>query len=150
MIGLATLLGTVVSGVTGYFSTKQENKAKKQQRDDAVEDAKVQAKIAMLSNEQTHDIDLDLISVKERGWKDDVITYALLSPIMILMFNPICAVWFGYDPRVINDAMKEGFVALESMPTYMYGGLAIVMADVFGMRSLIKDFAKNKFGNKLL
>ena len=150
MIGLSALISPLVSGVTNYFTNRQTIKAKKQERDDIVEDAKVQAKIAMLSNEQTHDIDLDLISVKERGWKDDVITYALLSPILILMFNPICALWFGYDPEVINGAMKEGFKALEEMPSYMYAGLGIVFADVFGLRSMLKDFFKSKFGNKLL
>jgi hypothetical protein len=144
------IFGTIFSGVTNYFTTKQEIKAKKQERDDIVEDAKVQAKLALLSNEQTHDIDLDLISVQERGWKDDIITYVLLSPVVILMFNPVCAIWFDYDPALINQAMQEGFNALEAMPPFMYAGIGIVFADVFGLRSLVKDFAKSKFGNKLL
>jgi len=150
MIGLSALISPLVSGVTNYFTNRQTIKAKKQERDDIVEDAKVQAKIAMLSNEQTHDIDLDLISVKERGWKDDVITYVLLSPVIITMFNPICAIWFGYNPDVVNNAIKDGFTALEEMPQWMYVGLGVVFADVFGLRSMLKDFAKSKFGNKLL
>jgi hypothetical protein len=148
MLGLSTLLSPVVTGITNYFTNRQNIKAKEQEREDAVADAKVQAKIALLSNEQTHDINLDLISVKERGWKDDIITYVLLSPVIILMFNPVCALWFGYDPEVINIAMQDGFKALEDMPEYMYVGLGIVFADIFGLRSMVKNFTSSTFTKK--
>ena len=91
-MGWMSIFSSLLSPVTEYVKGSQKLKAVALDNKIKLSQADTAARIALLSNDQTHDINLDLLTVKERGLKDDVITYVLLSPFFILMFNPLLAI----------------------------------------------------------
>lgn len=125
-------------GITNYFKVKQENKVKLAQKEMDLKVAKVSSQINRVEKQQDTDNSIDLYTIKDRGIKDDIITYTIISPFVILLLNPIGAIIFGYDPQVITVAMAEGFIALEGIPENMWYGLLIVLSDVFGLRSFMR------------
>lgn len=135
---LLSLGDKIFGGVTNYFKVKQEHKVKLEQKDMDLKVAKVTSQISMIEKQQDTDNSIDLYTIKDRGIKDDIITYTIISPFVILLLNPIGAIIFGYDPQVITIAMIGGFTALESIPENMWYGLLIVLSDVFGLRSFMR------------
>lgn len=132
------ILDKIFGGVTSYFSDKQKHAQKLEEKKADLEVAKISAEISRVDKQQDSDNYIDRITISERGWKDDIITYTLVSPFIILMFNPLLALIFNYDPVVITEAMKAGFTAMEDIPEPLWYGLLIVMSDVFGLRSFLR------------
>jgi hypothetical protein len=132
------IVGKLFGGVTSYFTSKLEHKQKIKQKQLDLEVAKITSEINRVEKQQDSDNDIDRITIGERGWKDDIITYTLISPFIILMFNPLLALIFNYDPLLITTAMKDGFDAMNDIPEPLWYGLLIVFSDVFGLRSFMR------------
>lgn len=113
---------------TDYF--KNEIKLKEE---------KVLAKVRYVQKQQDADNQIDMITLMDRGWKDDLITYTLLSIVIITVFNPLASILFGYDPSIITLNLAEGFENLENLPEEIWWGMLIVLADVFGLRTFLRD-----------
>ena len=147
-MGWFSILSSLISPVTEYVKGNQKLKAATLDNKIKLSQAETLAKIQLLSNEATHDVNLDMITVKDRGIKDDAITYILLLPFLILMFNPLAAIIFSYEASTVTFAMKEGFTALENMPEFLQYGMLIVMADVFGLRGMLRKILDKAVGFK--
>ena len=126
MIGLA-LIGKLVGGVAGYFKDKQQIKAKRQERQDALEKAVTDAQTKRIEQGDASAADLDAISLKNRGWKDDYLIVLTTVP-LILAFIP------DFAPYV-----AAGFDALkQNVPEYYWYALAMVYIDTFGFRRMLR------------
>ena len=130
-------------GVTDYFTNKLEHKQKIEQKKMDLEVTEINSKINRIEKQQDSDNTIDRITIGERGWKDDIITYTLISPFIILMFNPSVSLLFNYDPLLITTAMKDGFDAMKDIPDPLWYGLLIVFSDVFGLRSFMRTVFTN-------
>lgn len=122
------LLDKLFGGVTDYFKNIQKLK-----------EVKLDAEIKRVQTQSEQDNNIDLITLRDRGIKDDLITYTLLAIIVITVFNPLMSVYFDYDPLIISDNLAIGFDNLAKLPEYIWWGMLIVMADVFGLRSLLRE-----------
>lgn len=83
--------------------------------------------------------DLDMVSIKERGIKDEFILLVVFVPLM-LSFLP------DYAPYV-----EAGFTALKAVPEYYWYVVAAVVIDTFGFRSMVRyllEFFSFKFKGK--
>ncbi|CAK1801441.1 conserved hypothetical protein [Vibrio crassostreae] len=123
MIGLITSLFT--EGV-GYFKQKQEAKHKAQERDDKLEQAKLDAQIKRLQSGDESAAKLDELSIKQRGWKDEYLLILTTLPLG-LSFIP--------DWTHIVDA---GFAALDGVPEYYWYALGMIYVDTFGFRRMVR------------
>lgn len=133
------ILDKVFGGVTDYFATKQVHIQKLEEKKMDLEVAKVTSQITMVEKQQDTDNSIDMYTIKDRGWKDDIITYTVVSPFIILLFNPLLSMLFGYDYNSVVVAMSAGFKALEDIPEPMWYGLLIVMSDTFGLRIVLRQ-----------
>lgn len=122
------LLDKVFGGVTDYFKNKQKLK-------EVVLQGEIKRAQSIMENDQS----IDMLTIKDRGWKDDVITYVLVSIIAITIFNPLLSILFEYDATVVSDGLALGFTNLGLLPEEIWWGFAIVLMDVFGLRSLLRD-----------
>jgi hypothetical protein len=125
--------------VTDYFKVKQQHTQVLEQKKMELEVAKVTSEISMVEKQQDSDNSIDRITIADRGWKDDIITYVLISPFMVLLLNPLTALMFNYDSLLVSSAMLQGFEALEKIPSPMWYGLLIVFSDVYGLRSFMRS-----------
>lgn len=123
MIGLITSLFT--EGV-GYFKRKQEAKYKAQERDDKLEQAKIDARIKRLETGDETASKLDELSIKQRGWKDEYLLILTTIPLG-MSFIP------DYAPVV-----QMGFTALEKTPEYYWYALGMIYIDTFGFRRMVR------------
>ncbi|PMI40724.1 hypothetical protein BCU46_04815 [Enterovibrio norvegicus] len=135
---ISAIANLITGGIDAY---KQHgiNKANKLKRQDDMEQARHDAKLGRLKNGDEKAADLDMVSIKERGLKDEFIMLVVFVPLM-LSFIP------DYAPYV--DA---GFAALKSVPEYYWYVVAAVVIDTFGFRSMVRyllEFFAFKFKGK--
>lgn len=101
--------------------------------------AKVQAEIERIQAGEQHAADLDLASIKSRGLKDDIFFLLLLAPV-VMTFIP-----------ETRDYAAHGFVALEDMPEWYIGCIALLFVDTFGfrrmLRGVIEAWASKRIGD---
>ena len=132
------ILDKLFGGITTYFSDKQKHKQRLEEKKADLEVAKVSSEISRVEKQQDSDNSIDRMTIQERGWKDDIITYTLVSPFIILMFNPLLSLLFSYDPVVVTQAMSDGFNAMNNIPEPLWYGLLIVFSDVYGLRTFMR------------
>ncbi|GAB2650576.1 hypothetical protein [Vibrio panuliri] len=124
------MIGALLQGVSliaGYFKNKQRIKAKRQERQDQLEQAVTDAQTKRIEQGDASAADLDAISLKGRGWKDEYLLVLTTAP-LILTFIP------DFAPYV-----AEGFAALkENVPEYFWYALAMVYIDTFGFRRMLR------------
>ncbi|MFL7011905.1 hypothetical protein [Enterovibrio norvegicus] len=135
---ISAIANLITGGIDAY---KQHgiNKANKLKRQDDMEQARHDAKVSRLASGDEKAADLDMVSIKERGLKDEFIMLVVFVPLM-LSFIP------DYAPYV--DA---GFAALKSVPEYYWYVVAAVVIDTFGFRSMMRyllEFFAFKFKGK--
>jgi hypothetical protein len=101
---------------------KHEGKLTKIEAQAEIEKARAQGAIQRLAERQRADIDWELMSIKNSGWKDEYLT-VLITASLVLVFLP----WT--QPYVI-----DGFRALEATPFWYQMAILIVIGSAFGVR----------------
>ena len=136
---IASLSGSIVGGISSYFNKKQEIKAKKEERQDRIEEAKVNAQIKQIEKESEQDYNLDKIAMQnmENSWKDEVILIIFLIPLVM-----------SFIPSVQGYVIK-GFDALNNTPDWYQALLIGMIVVIYGMRGMLTKFMQiliNKWG----
>ncbi|MGF1732282.1 hypothetical protein [Photobacterium kasasachensis] len=123
MIGLIT---TLVSGGIGLFRQRQDRRAKEQERQDRISEAKTTSTIRRIEQGDTNAAKLDELSIAQRGWKDEYLLVITTVP-LVLSFVPDYAQYVAL-----------GFEALNTIPEYYWYGLGMVYIDTFGFRRMVR------------
>ncbi|WFB47848.1 hypothetical protein [Vibrio coralliilyticus] len=136
MIG--ALFNLVTGGIDAY---KQHgiNKANALKRKDEIDQERHSAKVKRLQSGDEKAANLDEVSIRERGLKDEFIMLVVFIP-LILSFIPDYA---GY--------VQDGFKALEFVPEYYWYIVGAVVIDTFGFRSMVRyllEFFSFRFRGK--
>lgn len=132
------ILDKLFGGVTDYFKNQQR-----------IKEVEITAKLKRAQTIMENDQSIDMLTIKDRGWKDDIITYVLVGIVAVTVFNPLLSVVLEYDPAVVSDGLAQGFTNLRLLPEEIWWGFAIVLMDVFGLRSLLRDGIAVFLNNKI-
>jgi len=141
MVGLIAkvLTGGVIQGVKDWVMSEETRKAKREESEDRIQEAKVVAQITRIADGDTQAATMDALSVAQRGWKDEYLLLLATLP-MIASFIP---------PLV--PAMEEGFLVLGTLPQWYMYVLIGVYIDTFGFRRILRNvleaFLNKRFGN---
>ncbi len=133
------MIGLVASLVTGGIDAYKQhgkNKAEQLKRKDEMEQEKHNAQVKRLQSGETRAANLDELSIKNRGWKDEFILLVVFIP-LILSFIPDYAQY-----------VKSGFEALKGIPDYYWYVVFAVVIDTLGMRAMVRyllEFFSHKF-----
>ena len=139
MIGLVKGLFALASGGIDAYRQHNQNEANKLKRRDEIEQEQHNAKVKRLQSGDEHAASLDMVSLKERGLKDEFILLIVFIP-LILSFFPNYA-----------ETVRAGFEALQNVPEYYWYVVAAVVIDTFGFRSMVRyllEFFSFKFRGK--
>ena len=122
---ISAITNLITGGIDAY---KQHgiNKANKLKRQDDMEQARHDAKVSRLKNGDEKAADLDMVSIKERGLKDEFIMLVVFVPLMV-SFIP------DYAPYV-----NAGLLALKGVPEYYWYVVAALVIYTFGFRSMVR------------
>lgn len=136
------MIGAIANLITGGIDAYKQhgiNKANQLKRQDEMEQAKHDSNVKRLQSGEEKAADLDMVSIKERGLKDEFIMLIVFIP-LILSFFPDYA-----------STVKAGFEALQNVPEYYWYIVAAVVIDTFGFRSMVRyllEFFSHKFRGK--
>jgi hypothetical protein len=126
MIQVLALGTTLLKGAIGYFTEKQKMKAVETQGALAIAKATNLAKIDRIQAGDLSATDLDSLSVKDRGYKDDYLLFVGTVP-LILVFIPY------FVPHI-----TEGFKVLATLPEWYRWVVLGVYIDTFGFRRILR------------
>ncbi len=136
------MIGAIANLITGGIDAYKQhgiNKAAELKRKDEIEQAKHEAKVNRLAKGEEKAADLDELSIKDRGWKDEFILLVVFIP-LLLSFLPDYA-----------QTVAAGFEALQAIPDYYWYVVAAVVIDTLGMRAMLRyllEFFSHKFRGK--
>ncbi|MCO7226000.1 hypothetical protein [Pleionea sp. CnH1-48] len=134
---LFEVLKLAVGPLTSWLTHKKEIKKIKTETQLAVLRAESQSKIRRAENQEAADINLDLVALKTRGWKDEYLLVIGTVP-LVLSFIP------DMQPYV-----KEGFKALAETPEWYWYLLAGLFIDTLGFRSLLRGIIDSTLQKRL-
>ena len=121
-------LGTIISGVTTYFTNRQEMSKEKQKSKLELLKAETNAKIKRLETQKEQDYSLDKIAMQDmkNSYLDEVLLIAFLYP-------------------VFQSYSNSGFSGLDNVPVW-YLSLVVGMVVVkYGMRGMLRDYMGGKY-----
>ncbi len=136
------MIGAIAKLITGGIDAYKQhgiNKANALKRQDEIEQERHRAQVKRLQSGDEQAADLDRVSLKDRGLKDEFILLVVFVP-LILSFIPDYA-----------EYVQEGFKALEFVPEYYWYIVGAVVIDTFGFRSMVRyllEFFSFKFRGK--
>ncbi|CAH7102452.1 conserved hypothetical protein [Vibrio chagasii] len=136
------MIGAIANLITGGIDAYKQhgiNKANALKRQDEIEQERHRAQVKRLQSGDEKAADLDRVSLKDRGLKDEFILLVVFVP-LILPFIPDYA-----------EYVQEGFKALEFVPEYYWYIVGAVVIDTFGFRSMVRyllEFFSFKFRGK--
>jgi len=122
------ILGGLISPLTGLISNYQTNKAKKQERKDRLEEAKVQGEIDRINKVTSGEIDYDVEAQRqmEKSWKDEYLVLLLSMP------------FIGSFLPQVQDYVIVGWGYLAKAPEwYQWCFMGVIIA-TFGLRTMAK------------
>ena len=107
------IISTLISGVTGYFTKKQDNKA-------AIKSAS--AKLAQTVEGGRQELKLTdaeweslAVQTQKDSWKDEYVTLIITAPILMILLGSLSAsLGFDHGPLVLEGALA-GIVALKAL-----------------------------------
>lgn len=126
------IIGAVVSGISGWFSKRQEIKQEKQvlasavdARKDELKKLSLESKLKGVSEASESDMKMDQEANERISWGDDLTLILALLPCVLAFF-----------PSQLPSVMA-GFAALEAMPMWYKYALGMILASVWGYRRLV-------------
>ncbi len=127
---IATLTGQTVEAVLEYKNTKRKLKAEIELEKLRGKAAYEAAKTMRAEASEGRDHEWELESIRNSGWKDEWVLIILSIP-MILVFIPYT-----------QQAVFDGFVALDSTPLWYRTIVASIYLATFGLRLWRRDVSK--------
>lgn len=143
---LTTLLGfipSLISATSDHLKTKAELRKVQATGEIKLAEAEINAKIARAQANDAADNDLDSISLKDRGYKDDYLLFLTTSPLVLLFLSPLLSINSVVE---LQAAVLSGFAALEKTPEYYWWALGIIYIDTFGFRRFFRQLIEKRFG----
>lgn len=113
---------SIFKGISEYFSRKHELRMKKLDLKARVQEAKALAEINYQQRKLEGEINWELESIKNSGWKDE------FNTIMIWVIVVSC-----FIPELQNYT-REGFIMLGTLPLWFQVIVTIAVSSAFGVR----------------
>lgn len=156
---VAAVLGFIpdlIKGGFDYVKGKSEQRAKKQESQQRIEEAMTASLIKRLETNDAADNSLDYLLISQRSWRSTYLLIVVTMPLLVLLLAPSVdalvlllstpegATTAQGDPllpgAVMTQAVKDGLKALEATPIWYQIALLICFVDVFGMRRILSQF----------
>lgn len=143
-MGLLNIIGGAISNLLGIGRDALNNRAKRKELE-AVQGheiikAQTDAIVDRIKNNTSSDNEIDLITARNKKytWKDEVITYLFLIPVVVASATPFIIAYENNDWVNMNKFVKDSYVSLDLLPEWYKYVLGLVVIDVLGFRSFAR------------
>ena len=129
---IQALIGPIAELAGGWL----KGKAASQAASANLKLVEAEARATIMKSAATSEADWERLMAQgsQSSWKDEWLT--------ILFSIPLCLSFLPF--QWAEDAVQNGFAALESMPDWYQYTLGVIVAASFGVRSATKFFGKGK------
>lgn len=143
-MGLLNIIGGAIGNLLGIGRDALNNRAKRKELE-AVQGheiikAQTDAIVDRIKNNTSSDNEIDLITARNKKytWKDEVITYLFLIPVVVASATPFIIAYENNDWVNMNKFVKDSYVSLDLLPEWYKYVLGLVVIDVLGFRSFAR------------
>lgn len=146
------LFSLIFGTAKSYITNRQKIKSAKQDQEFKIIEAQTYSAIQVIQNNSKSDNDTDFITQQNKKYtfKDEVLTYLFLVPILITNLLPFIKVFsINGDSLQLHTYLAESYEALNLLPQWYFIILFAIVVDVLGFRSFARPFVQ-KFKAKFL
>lgn len=152
MTKVIALIGNFL-GIGGkIIENRQKIKELKQEQEFKIIEAETTAVVNRIRENNVTDNEIDLITARNKKYtyKDEVITYLFLIPVIVASITPFIISFTNKDFTKINSYVLVAYNGLSQLPDWYKYVLGAIVIDVLGFRSfarkVFETFVKNKLG----
>ena len=135
---------SIIGNLLGIGKDALNNKAKlkrlKQEQDFAILEAQTKANVDRILSNTDSDNQIDLITAqqKDKTFKDEVVTYLFLIPVVIATLTPFIIAFKESNFINLSDDIRISYENLDKLPNWYKYVLGAIIIDVLGFRSFAR------------
>ena len=139
-MGILSLIGNLLGIGKGFLDNKAKLKILKQEQDFAIIQAQTKANVDRILSNTDSDNQIDLITAqqKDKTFKDEVITYLFLIPVVIATVTPFIIAFKESNFINLSDDIRISYENLDKLPNWYKYVLGAIVIDVLGFRSFAR------------
>ena len=154
MIGLGTLLSSILNIGKDYLTRKSKEKTIKQDQEFKILEAETKAIVNRLNSNTNSDNLIDEITARNKRYtyKDEFITYLFLTPVFTATIVPFIKAFKSSKWEDLNIYTKQSYENLTNLPHWYLVVVFLIVVDVLAFRSfarkVIDKYIDTKFKDK--
>ena len=139
-MSILSLIGNLLGIGKGFLDNKAKLKLLKQEQDFAIIQAQTKANVDRILSNTDSDNQIDLITAqqKDKTFKDEVITYLFLIPVVIATVTPFIIAFKESNFIKLSDDIRISYENLDKLPNWYKYVLGAIVIDVLGFRSFAR------------
>mgnify|MGYP003651273444 CR=1 FL=1 len=139
-MSILSLIGNLLGIGKGFLDNKAKLKLLKQEQDFAIIQAQTKANVDRILSNTDSDNQIDLITAqqKDKTFKDEVITYLFLIPVVIATVTPFIIAFKESNFINLSDDIRISYENLDKLPNWYKYVLGAIVIDVLGFRSFAR------------
>lgn len=143
-MGILNIIGNLLGIGKGYLENRAKLKELKQEQEHAIVKAETKAIVDRIMSNTESDNEIDLITARNKKytWKDEVITYLFLVPIIIASFTPFIVAYQNGQWTEMNTFIRDSYISLDQLPSWYKYVLGAIVIDVLGFRSFARKIVE--------
>ena len=140
MVGILKILGNLIGIGKDALQNKAKLKQIKQEQEFKVLEAQTKANVDRILSNTDSDNQIDLITAqqKDKTFKDEVITYLFLIPVVIATVTPFIIAFKESNFTNLADDIRISYENLDKLPNWYRWVLGAIVIDVLGFRSFAR------------
>ena len=140
MVGILKILGNLIGIGKDALQNKAKLKQIKQEQEFKVLEAQTKANVDRILSNTDSDNQIDLITAQQKNntFKDEVITYLFLIPVVIATVTPFIIAFKESNFTNLADDIRISYENLDKLPNWYKYVLGAIVIDVLGFRSFAR------------
>jgi len=149
-MGILSIISNLFGIGKEIITNKNKLKAAKQEQQFKIVEAQTKASIDRILSNTDSDNQIDLITNQQKSetFKDDVVTYLFLIPVIIATATPFIIAYKTGDLAMLSNDIKNSYENLDKLPNWYKYVLGAIVIDVLGFRSFGRKIADKFLNNK--
>ena len=143
----------VIGNLLGIGKDALNNRAKLKQlrseQEHSIIEAQTNAEVNRIMSNTESDNSIDLITARDKRYtyKDEIVTYLFLTPVIIATVTPFIISWKTSDWTNLSNDIRLSYENLDLLPNWYKYVLGAIIIDVLGFRSFARKII-NRYINK--
>ena len=140
MVGILSIIGNLLGIGKSVLDNRAKSKQLLAEQKHEIIKAETGAIVNRINSNTHSDNEIDMITARNKKytWKDEVITYLFLIPVMIASFTPFVIAYQNNDWVNLNVFIQDSYAGLDMLPDWYKWVLGAVVIDVLGFRSFAR------------